>query len=264
MLMLMQLLHLLIIIPFRLLKWFTQVLAYLIFLFLYNMISGRILQHCSNLQQQNNQNYPFSLSDWVEIKTYFFSMCVWEWPTFKTCGGKSTPICNGTLSGAFEWSACGIGFDWLEKWPLAKSLPSVEVDGVGDDAYNCGMFVVQFLGTCNCCAAFVVCDECAICELWSMLAHPAVPLDCIGDSFRSFSRRSSSWRSSSCNCSRCNCCLSCVRLFSVAVLNVGLFISRNERKQQNQSKYYVTEAVFNCVMHSICISIWYLIIDNCE
>lgn len=46
----MQLLHLLIVSPFRLLKWFTQILSNLILLLLYNMVSGWVLQHRSNLQ----------------------------------------------------------------------------------------------------------------------------------------------------------------------------------------------------------------------
>lgn len=141
-------------------------------------------------------------------------------------------MCRGTLSGAFGWSECwAIGFDWLENWLLFPKLPSVDVDGVGDDVYRWGK-PVQVLGTCKCCG--FECDACAIWE-WSKLVLD-IPLTCIDK--RSFSRRSSSCRSSSCNCSLCNCCFNWVREVGVAVLNVGLskikrFISISPKTWEN-------------------------------
>lgn len=156
---------------------------------------------------------------------------IYQTNTFSTCGGRSTPMCNGTLSGALG-ACCDI--IWFGYCVCINSL--LDVDANDEDGINMSdvLWWLTLLSIWNC--RFV----CGLPKLFGCSA-PAEPLLLLlllaKDNFRSFSRRSCSWRSSSCNCSRCNCCLSCVRDVGVAVLNVGLQYKKRKRRKNRINSY---------------------------
>lgn len=88
--------------------------------------------------------------------------------------------------------------------------------------YAFSVWICWWLRFCWC--LVVSRPRCCCCCCSDMAFWPRLPaaVDC----FRSFSRRSSSCRSISCSCSRCSCCFNCVRDVGVAVLNVGLKVTK--------------------------------------